>query len=49
MPNKLADLFQVSQTSAAIQLSEVGIKSRLSGMSDYDAVFDEFKRGVSSI
>lgn len=42
--DKLANFFQVSRTSAKIRLIEVGIGSSLTGMPDYAAVFDEFKR-----
>lgn len=42
--DKLADFFQVSRTSAKIRLIEVDLESRLIGLADYAAVFDEFKR-----
>ena len=40
----LADFFKVSRTSAKIRLIEVGIEKRLTDMSDYAAIFDEFRR-----
>lgn len=40
----LADFFNVSRTSVKIRLIEVELDKLLTGMPDYNAVFEEFKR-----